>query len=316
MAGRFKPNFTGRDYLALGISVLLAFSVWLIHNLSLTYSNLVKCPVAVRCELDGYAKESENASFVAARCEMSGYEILKHMNIRERHPVKISVKASNLHEGRGDLHYMCQEDLTTYFHDIFGDGAKLEYFVTDTLFFRFKKVDYKKVPVRANAMLRYKPQYMALSELKIVPDSILVYGDKDAISCIETVATEFISLKDIDGEIYGETKIEPVKGLRFSSDKVEYSLSVARYVSLSATLPVFVENVPSGLAVQVIPDEVVLNCKCFFPGSISLDGARVVVDYREFAGSLTGKCTASVSQIPEGVISYSLDPLVFECVVR
>lgn len=316
MAEKKKSGFTGRDYLMMGISVLLAFSVWLIHNLSLRYSSLIKCPVAVISELDGYARESENASFLAARCDMTGYDIIRHMRIKEQHPLKIHVKPTNLHKGRGDVHYMCQEDFTTYFHDIFGNDAKLEYFMTDTLFFRFKQTDYKKVPVKANASLDFKPQYVALSELKIVPDSILVYGDVDKISTVETVATEFIRLTGLDGEVYGEVKIKPVKGLRFSRDKVEYSLAVARYVSVSVTLPVTVVNVPAGLAVQAVPDVATLTCKCFFPGNDSLEGMRVTVDYEEYTSSLNGKCKARVENAPAWVISSSLDPLVFECVVR
>lgn len=315
MARKFSTRFTGRDYLAMGISVLLAFLVWLIHNLSLRYSYLVKCPVAVSSELDGYAGESENSAYVAARCEMTGFDIVKYQSVRGNHPRKLRVKPVNLHKNKGEFHYMSQEDLVPYFHDIFGDDAKLEYFVTDTLFFRFKQMNYKKVPVRANARLDFKPQYMASSDLKIVPDSILIYGNKDAVDCVETVATEFIELSGLNGEVYGEARIEHLKGVRFSSDKVEYSLAVTRYVSAVVTLPVTLVNVPPGVRVQVLPYEAELECRCVFPGAEDLDGVRIVVDYNDFVSSLSGRCTARVEGLPSSVLDFSLTPWVFECVV-
>ena len=69
-------NFSRRDWAILLLALLLAFSVWLIHNLSLRYSDYLSVPVVAKCNIDGHAAESSDKSDIAARCRATGYNIL------------------------------------------------------------------------------------------------------------------------------------------------------------------------------------------------------------------------------------------------
>ena len=52
------------------MSLLLAFSIWLIHNLSLNYSDTISVPVMAQCNIDGHSNVSSNSSMIAARCRI------------------------------------------------------------------------------------------------------------------------------------------------------------------------------------------------------------------------------------------------------
>ena len=43
------------------MSLLLAFSIWLIHNLSLNYSDTISVPVMAQCNIDGHSDVSSNS---------------------------------------------------------------------------------------------------------------------------------------------------------------------------------------------------------------------------------------------------------------
>ena len=58
------------------LALLLAFSIWFIHNLSLRYSDYMSVPVVAKCNIDGHAGESSDKCDVAARCRATGYNFL------------------------------------------------------------------------------------------------------------------------------------------------------------------------------------------------------------------------------------------------
>ena len=43
----------GRDVAVFLLSLLLAFSIWIIHNLSLRYNDYLKVSVVARCNIEG-----------------------------------------------------------------------------------------------------------------------------------------------------------------------------------------------------------------------------------------------------------------------
>ena len=66
-------NINGRDWVVLLLALLLAFSIWMIHNLSLRYNDYMSVPVIARCNIPGHADVSSGKTEVTARCRTTGY---------------------------------------------------------------------------------------------------------------------------------------------------------------------------------------------------------------------------------------------------
>lgn len=309
-------RFRVKDYLSLGVAVMLALLVWFVHNMSLSYSDLVQRKLLVACELGGFAPVCETPVDLAARCEMSGFDLYYAKRMASRRVLTVQVATEDMHHEGGESFYMTSSDLTKYFHAVFGDQAKLEYFMTDTLFFRFPRMNYRKVPVNPVCEFSFKGQYMAGGPIKVVPDSILVYGRQEQVAAIDKVNTAPIILRNLDSDVYGEIALEPVGQLRMSARKVGYSQSVVRFVERELLLPVRAVNVPSGVKVRVFPSTAALRMLVPFPMTASEDEIFVAVDYREFENSISGRCIGNVMGLPEDILGYDLDPQVFDCILQ
>ena len=61
-------NIKGRDWVVFLLALLLAFSIWLIHNLALNYKDIFSVSVVAQCNISGHAEESANKCDVTARC--------------------------------------------------------------------------------------------------------------------------------------------------------------------------------------------------------------------------------------------------------
>lgn len=309
-------NYTPKDYLALGLSLLLAFAVWFLHNLSLQYSDLVQCGFVARCGIDGHSDIAASSAEVTGRCQMSGFDIVSSRFSRHFPPRIVEISPEDMHPYGDEVFYMSKDDLSRYVHAFFGDNARLEYFVSDTLFFRFPYVDCKRVPVHPVATMDFKPQYTASGELRLVPDSVLIYGKLDQIENISSVKTEVIRFSDISADLIGEVALEALPGIRYSERKVKYSLSVTRYVGQEFEVPVVAVNVPGDVDMQVYPQSATVRTRSVFPGMDSSDGIVIEVDYRDFEGSLNGKCVGIVRGLGSRILSHSVEPEVFDCILR
>lgn len=309
-------NLSGRDWAALLLSLLLAFSMWLIHNLSLKYNGYLSVNVVAHCNVDGHSDVSAGKSEITARCRAKGYTILSSLVFGSK-TADVTFSPSVMRHHEGDVYCVRAEDLQEYAHLLYGDGVTVEYFVSDTVFFRFPVVDHKRVPVVPVYTVHYSSQYMNSSGFDVTPDSVTVYGEPFQLENVDCVYTEPVKHADVSEDVHGVVKLKKLKGMRLSSDDVHYSMEVTRYVEISRTVPVGTVNVPAGKEMLVFPSSVDITFRCVFPlMDDPYENVRVQADYDEFAESLSGKCAVRASQLPKGVISSTIEPAAVGCVIE
>ncbi len=310
-----RINIDGRDIVVFLMSLLLAFSIWLIHNLSLNYSDIVSVPVVAVCNIEGHSNISSNSSTIAARCRTSGFSLIRNHYQAKRPAVMIDFNSKDMHLKEGEIFYITSAELGNYVTDIFGDGISLESFVSETVQFRFPFENNKRVPVQAVQVLDFKSQYMSMGGMRLQPDSVTIYGEPFHLENIDRVFTRTIDLSNLHSSAHGTVKLEPISGVRMSETEVNYSLDVTRYVEISAEVVVSVRNVPAGRKLSVYPSVANVVFKCAFPlSSDPREGVHFYIDYEDFEKSIGGKCVAKPTKVPEGVIEYAMTPEVFDCI--
>ena len=309
-------GINGRDLAVFLLSLLLAFSIWISHNLSLQYSSVVSVPVIALSNIEGHQAESSNTSPVVARCRTTGYRLLRKNRMSRRGQLRVYFSPDDLHQEGEDLYYITSNELSGYFSEIFGDNVQLESFVSSRVQFRFPDENHKTVPVQAVSVVGFKPQYMALGGMKIVPDSVVVYGEPLHLQNIDRVVTETITLQNLSSGAHGMARLEaPKGGIRLSVSEVSYALDVTRYVELHREVKVGTRNVPAGRDLTVYPSVVDVVFRCVFPLAYDpTEGISFYVDYNDFASSTNGRCVPRDSGLPSSVIDYSVEPQVLECI--
>ena len=307
-------NISGRDLAVFLLALLLAFSTWLIHNLSLKYNDYLTASVIAQCNIEGHSNISLNRSDVIARCRATGYKVIMSDIRARRAPVTVNFAPAVMRHMEDDLFYVLSSDLTEYTHMIYGDGVTLEHYVSDTLFFRFPSVDYKKVPVTPVYSVSYRPQHMSDGQLQVAPDSVTIYGMSQRLENVTQVFTEPIKHSDLVSDVQGVVRLEKLKDVRVSAEEVHYMLDVKRYVDIVTTLPLNVLNVPADKKLVIYPSTGELKIKCSFPLEADPEaGVELYVDYRDFQNSISGKCPVRLSGIPRGFIAYETDPVAVNC---
>lgn len=310
-----KKKGLGREWIFLVLSFLIASLVWLLTNLSKTYSGTVSVPVVAHCNIDGHGLESSNTVLVSARCRADGFRLVRESSRRECKVVTVHFDRKDLRRLGPDTYGVIGGAKNSYTSQFFGDNVQLEAFITDTLKFVFPKENHKRVPVEVPHSVAYRSQYMQSGPITVSPDTVTVYGEQARLDAVERVITPRLVITDLNESQHGILKLNVPDGVRLSTDQVSYEIPVSRYVELQATVPVEVQHVPSGRQLQVYPPTAKVVLRCAFPlGKDPLASFKLYVDWHDFSTSLTGRCAPRVSHIPTGVLEYRVEPEVFDCV--
>ena len=83
------------------MSLLLAFGIWLIHNLSLNYSDTMSVPVIAECNIDGHSNVSSNSNMIAARCRTTGFGLLRNHHKAKKDAIHVKFDTKDMHSGGG-----------------------------------------------------------------------------------------------------------------------------------------------------------------------------------------------------------------------
>ena len=305
----------GRSWVALVVALLLASLVWILSNLSQTYSGTVSVPVMARCNLEGHQSLSSNTVLVSARCRTQGFRLVREQSRRERKTLVVDFSPADLHRTGTETFCVIGGAINSYVNQFFGEETTVEAFITDTLRFIFPRENHKKVPVEVPMTVHCRSQFMQSGPFRTSPDSVTVYGEDARLEGIEKVSTGRLVLSDVHDTRSGILRLNPIAGVRLSVEQVGYELPVTRYVELRSTLPVEVRNAPTGHELQVFPATAEVVLRCAFPlVKDPLPEFRIYVDYKDFAASINGRCVPHALRLPTGVLEYRVQPEVFDCI--
>ena len=305
-----------RDWKVFFLSLLLAFSIWIIHNLSLSYSDFVDVNVRAQSNIDSRVSVSANPAGVHASCRTTGYNLLRLRWQYGRRECRLQLDAANLHHASGDRFYITARELQEYNPQIFGETAKVEYIFTDTLFFSFPPRICRRVPVVLMGDISCREQYILDGPVRLEPDSVTVYGEPSQLESIDAVYTEKLVRTDLDRDVKGEVKLRRVKDVDFSKESVSYLAPVVRYTELSSRFRLKIINLPADKDAVLVPSEVEAFFLCPYPPeSIPLESATLYVDYNDFLVSREGRCLVRMSGYEGKLLDWRTEPAMVECLV-
>lgn len=303
-------NIGGRNWVVFLLALLLAFSIWIIHKLSLEYNVYLKVDVVAVSNIEGYSNCSTTSTEVMAKCRTTGWRILYAHMTRDK-AVHVNIPASVLHKESDEQYYITSEKLHEFADQIYGNSVSVEYFVTDKIHFKFQEEICKTVPVKPVTSLSFEDQYMPSGSLVLDPASVIVYGDPMHLDALEYVTTATIKQADVNEDFSGMISLTPISGMRFSVDEVHYKMEVSRYLEfVRKDIPVTVLNAPSGKEFITDPPVVDLIMDVQFP--LKADPRKdvmVVADYDQLRSSISGKVNLRPMSLPVGVLKYEINPV-------
>jgi YbbR domain-containing protein len=128
--------------------------------------------------------------------------------------------------------------------------------IPDTLYFRFGKLGQKRLKVKPLLNVNLKKQFQISGDIKASPDSVMVRGPQSVLDTLHFVTTELLKFSSVDQTIQTEASIKKIKETFFEPRLVEISVPVEEYTEAQLSVPVNIENQPSGRNIKLFPSKV------------------------------------------------------------
>lgn len=308
---RKKPQLRAR--LLQGIIFLFISSMlWLLMKLGHEYTTGITYPVEIVNPPEGYMLVDDGAKRVQLRVKAQGFTLLRYKMGGESTPVKLSV---------GDFHpsgqnarfgyYMTLRGQMPAFRAQLNSDLELVGVTTDTLRFHMARVVAKRVPVRLELDLSQAGQIMQSGPVLLNPDSVSITGPAAMLDTITHVHTARLSISATTAQNITHTlRLLAPEQITLSPQIVEVSVPLDRFTEIALSIPITAVNVPSNVALTLIPESVKLICNVpvgqYF--NTHSEQFRVECDYVERGTVANGKMRLKLTEQPQHVSRVSFSP--------
>lgn len=304
------------------VSLLLAIFIWLAHNLTQDYFSYRQFRVSVVTSLPGFAPSSEAEEIVSLGGMAKGFDLIRKRRSTAANARTLTLRVDPKYFVADSLlentFYLNLKDVKNVLDNAVGDDFRLTQVQDQRLRFFFVPQSCRKVPVVMTAnRISYEPQYMLSGDITISPDSVLVYGDSDALDAVKQVEAAPIHLQNLKNTTRGRLKLKNVPGMRLGDSIITYTVPVDRYVEQTVTANIQITGIPAGYNVITLPSHIDVVCRVPFGAGSKMTGDDVTfeIGYDEIASSITSKFIPRMTSSTVAIYSYETVPKVVDCII-
>ncbi len=332
---RFKdniPNWTqkakkvlasakqNRDLLVFLLFFVLATGLWFINALRKEYTTTISYPVKYVEFPNDYILLGKPQSKIQIQIRSLGFSILPyHMGkLLEPHLLNVSSFRRIKTEKRYGA-YLPTREIFNSFAGTFPKDIKLVSISPDTLFIFFEKKERKKVPIKFNSQLKFKPQYYQSGKIKLKPDSVEVSGPSSLIDSITFVNTEFKTYEALSDSLGRNMSLERIGNIEFTPSRVVVSIPIEPFTEKSMRIPIKHLNIPDTLTLKTFPDDINLTFTVAASrfNTVKAQDFSVAVDFTSSTTpGLPDRLKVRILSQPEGIKNVSYSPLFVECLFK
>jgi len=238
------------------VFLLISFLFWFLTIMSKEYETSVTIPISFINIPENMKLVNTPDNELDVKVKSHGFYLLSN-NIFKYKKLTISIQDLKERNKKG----LIQKQWITKkkyrsLYNLFSSDIKILSASPDTIKFNLKQKESKKVAVQFNGDIQFSSQFRLKNEVELFPDSILVYGTKQALSNLSFVETENINFSSIEEDVKQKVSLEDLDGLNFSKDQIEVSFVVEKFTEKALELPVNPINVPPGYKIKFYPPKV------------------------------------------------------------
>ena len=250
MINKFRSVYKTRRFNVFIFFVLLALIYSFLSKLTSNYTKVIVFAVkpvdipsnqvvldqsidSIRIELNGY-----------------GYNLAKYyMN-----ESIIEISLNDLKKSKSKYQWSKQRNFSIL-ESKFGSSISLISISVDEIDFIIEEYESKKVPIKLDLELEYKPGFDSFQEYQLSKDSISITGPNSLIDSIIIIEAQKLALKDLDSDINRKIKIKPSENenVIYSENEINFYLKVEKFTEESIKVPVTIVNIKDNMKINYFP---------------------------------------------------------------
>ena len=273
--------------LVFGGSVILAFCLWFIVNLSRDFSITFTLPLEVVDMAEDMALVEEPPEDVSVGISGEGWTLI---SLYSNPPlVRVNVEGSEI-----NLHEVVQQQLSSI------SDITITQVEPTRLNLRMEEKMSREVYVEPRVEIRSRDRFGLIGEPVWEPGTVTVTGAASRVEQVDTVFTVATVLEDVNESREVELALEqPTTGLRLSPDHIDYRFQMAEFTEGEVRVPIRIRNLPPDRSVSYYPSSVTVRFEVPIDQYNDVRNARpfnAYVDYSTIEADTTGLVAPEVER--------------------
>lgn len=261
--------------------LLLAVVFWILTIFSKEYEATVQANVVYSNLPQAVLLADDNLKSFSFDLTANGFEFLSY---KLNEPV-ITFSISEYYKEGNEQIVISKEQLTRLITEQLEKNLSVKNLSINELKINLHVIQVKKVPVIATTEITYKEGFKSVKPLKVIPDSVALFGSRELLETIDSIATMKILLENVENSSKGTIglKIPNVDGLTVDPKEVEFKIRVEEFTQKQLLLPINRINFPVEQTIKLLPKTamVTFNVSLSDFNKITKDDFELVCDFSE-----------------------------------
>ena len=297
-------------------AILVCFSIaaifWFLIALSKEYSTSLSFPIFY-INLPGQkVVVNDLPSSILLNVKTSGFKILAYHFKKEKVRIQIDVdsRIGKSAKQADDIMVIPTKTFAADFNDQLGPEINILNFVPDSIVFNFSFKSVRRVPVKADLIIRFEKQYDSIGHPEFHPDSVNISGPASLVNSTDFISTEPVKLEKIKEQVTQNVRLVSNRLLSLSDTVVKLILPVEKFTEENMEIPVNPVHVQKGYLLKTFPDKI--NVRYLVALSkynlVNESSFAAVVDAAKITDPNVNKLNVEIISAPAFVKSIAIEP--------
>lgn len=253
-----ENSWIRKKILVFLVCIVISTLFWFLVVLSKDYNDVITIPVTYVNVPKGKVIVNDLPARVSVELRSFGFNLLKFRLFNPEEQLIIDV-SQTMRVRRDGLGYVATNSRLDRFSSQMNTNIQLIRINPDTIFFVFDTKNMKKVKVIPDLDLSFNDQYDLSGEIRVMPSEVKITGPSQYMDSITFVKTEKIALANLEKTRRENVRIKipsDIQSIVSEPATVDVVIPVDKFTEGSLSVPVSVENVPSGYNVKTYPEQI------------------------------------------------------------
>jgi len=250
----FKLASKNKKLSTYAFFIFISFSFWFLSMLSKQHETSLKVPITYTNFPADKIVSFPISDFVEVRVKAPGFSILFY-NIFNFSKLILNIDNANTKPNKNgsEVFWIMNskrqsviEIISSSMEIIDVSPKRLSIFVTEKA--------KKKVAIKLNQSISLKPEMWLAKPIVLIPDSIIIYGEKQKLDSIEFINSEELLLNEVSEKITNNVSLIIPDQVQSKIMNIEVEIQVESFVEQLIEYNVQVNNLKKGYTIKLFPD--------------------------------------------------------------
>lgn len=313
----FLKGIPWQKILTFSFFVLLATIFWVIQVYRQQFETKHVIPITYTNIPDSIILDNELPSSIETRIKDDGATLFKYFLLKQNDSLVIDVRSLIRNNPQSKIiQGSAFKDLVR--SKLYSSTELLNY-DPSSISYSYALLAEKKLPVIYDGYIKLTDDYIIDGDLQVIPDSILLYGNKNTLDSLRYAHTTADTITGIFSDTTITVSLKDLKNVRFSPSKIKLHAPVDQLTIKTVEVPITCIDLPSNLVIKFFPSTVKIEFQIGMKryGDINPSDFSVIVSYNDIKQNMDdSSIQIRVIESPDYIRSMKLSPSEVEYVIE